>query len=199
MNRIKQVSLALATAGMLASGVAQAGLESRAGGTMLYDNVLKITWLADANYAKTSGYDADGRMNWSVANSWAANLLYGGYDDWRLPTGSGPCAAGSPCAHSEMGHMYFSNNLALVTNLQSDVYWSGTAYAPVPGVLAWQFDNYFGVQSVNSQTRESYAWAVRPGDVAAPIPEPETCAMLLAGLGLLGVVAKRRRRFFGAS
>ena len=98
-----------------------------------------------------------------------------------------------------MGHMYFSNNLALVTNLQSDVYWSGTAYAPVPGVLAWQFDNYFGVQSVNSQTRESYAWAVRPGDVAAPIPEPETCAMLLAGLGLLGVVAKRRRRFFGAS
>lgn len=29
-------------------------------------------------------------------------------------------------------------------------------------------------------------------DVAAPIPEPETWAMLLAGLGLLGVAARRR-------
>ena len=29
-----------------------------------YDTALNITWLADANYAKTSGYDADGLMNW---------------------------------------------------------------------------------------------------------------------------------------
>ena len=28
----------------------------------------------------------------------------------------------------------------------------------------------------------------------APVPEPETYAMLLAGLGLIGFVAKRRRR-----
>jgi hypothetical protein len=30
--------------------------------------------------------------------------------------------------------------------------------------------------------------------VAAPIPEPETYAMLLAGLGLLSLVARRRRK-----
>jgi hypothetical protein len=30
--------------------------------------------------------------------------------------------------------------------------------------------------------------------VAAPIPEPETYAMMLAGLGLLGVVARRRKQ-----
>jgi hypothetical protein len=30
--------------------------------------------------------------------------------------------------------------------------------------------------------------------VSVPVPEPETYAMLLAGLGLLGAVAKRRRR-----
>jgi uncharacterized protein YcgI (DUF1989 family) len=30
--------------------------------------------------------------------------------------------------------------------------------------------------------------------IESPVPEPETYAMLLAGLGLIGFVAKRRRR-----
>lgn len=51
-----------------------------------YDTVLDITWLADANYAQTSGFDADGRMSWSVAGNWATSHTYGGYDTWRLPT-----------------------------------------------------------------------------------------------------------------
>jgi hypothetical protein len=55
------------------------------GGGMIYSTDLNITWLKDANYAKTSGYDADGRMTWDEAMIWAENLSYGGYDDWRLP------------------------------------------------------------------------------------------------------------------
>lgn len=31
-------------------------------------------------------------------------------------------------------------------------------------------------------------------NVAAPVPEPETYAMMLAGLGLLGIVARRRKQ-----
>ncbi len=62
---------------------AQAALVDRGGG-MLYDTVLNVTWLQDANYAKTSGYDADGRMTWSQANTWANNLSYGGFSGWRL-------------------------------------------------------------------------------------------------------------------
>lgn len=53
---------------------------------MIYDDVLKITWLKDANYARTSGYDSDGRMSWDEANTWVSTLTYGGYKDWRLPT-----------------------------------------------------------------------------------------------------------------
>ena len=34
--------------------------------------------------------------------------------------------------------------------------------------------------------------------VAAPVPEPETYAMMLAGLGLLGVVARRRKQKLNA-
>ena len=32
------------------------------GNGMIYDTDLDITWLQNANYAKTSGYDSDGRM-----------------------------------------------------------------------------------------------------------------------------------------
>ena len=126
--------------------------------------------------------------------------------------GTGPCD-GYNCTSSAMGHMFYNNlgataansvltgtdtaNLALFTNLQSDVYWSGTVYAPDLD-LAWIFLTWNGDQYYDVQSLEFYAWAVRDGDVAA-IPEPETYAMLLAGLGLLGGVAKWRRRSFGAS
>ena len=229
MNGFKEVSLALATAGVLASSMAQAALEDRGGG-LIYDNVLDITWLKDANYAATQfvatvgaqGY-ADGLMNWTAANDWAANLTFHDSErkvdltGWRLPTalnqdGSGPCA-GYNCTNSEMGHLFYTDGglspdqsittsatlNSYFTNMQSYVYWSGTAYAPNPANLAWNFGTGVGYQNGGGQLNEFYAWAVRPGDVAAPIPEPETYAMLLAGLGLLGVVAKRRRRSFGAS
>jgi hypothetical protein len=82
---------ALAALGLMLALPVQAGLVDRGGG-LLYDNELNITWLQDANYAKTSGADADGRMTWNVATDWAAGLVYGGYDDWRLaantPVGS---------------------------------------------------------------------------------------------------------------
>ena len=86
----KKLAAILAGANLLASGAAQATLLDRGGG-LIYDDVLNITWLKDANYAKTSGYDDDGRMNWSAANAWAASLSYfdsvRGVDitGWRLP------------------------------------------------------------------------------------------------------------------
>ena len=223
MADFKKMTLALATAGLLSSGAGQAALNDRGGG-LIFDDVLNITWLSDANYAMSSGHDSDGRMTFGAANTWAANLLYHDsvrnvdYTDWRLPTalnqnGTGPCV-GFNCTSSEMGHMFYNNlgatagnsilsgsnaiNLALFTNLQSYVYWSGTVYAPSPALNAWYFGTDIGDQNVTSQYLEFYAWAVRPGDVAA-VPEPETYAMLLAGLGLLGMVAKRRRRSFDAS
>lgn len=72
------------------AGVANGALWDRGGG-LIYDDVLNITWLQDANYARTSGYDDDGRMQWNQAAEWADGLSY--YDsvrgvtwtDWRLP------------------------------------------------------------------------------------------------------------------
>lgn len=57
-----------------------------AGGGMVYDTELDVTWLKDANYAMTSGYDADGLMNWNDSVAWASSLTVGGVNGWRLPT-----------------------------------------------------------------------------------------------------------------
>lgn len=56
------------------------------GGGMIYSTDMDTTWLIDAKYAMTSGYDADGLMTWQEANTWVQNLSYGGFSDWRLPT-----------------------------------------------------------------------------------------------------------------
>ncbi len=113
------------------------------GGGMIYSTDLNVTWLQDANYARTSGYDADGLMNWNEAMAWAGNLVYGGYDDWRLPTfdPSNPSVSDRSPIH-EMGYLYHVElgNVGTLTNTGpfinvvtvapdggiSDWYWTGT-------------------------------------------------------------------------
>lgn len=240
-----RIALTAATllAAALASGSAHAALQGRnMDGNALtfeayYDTVLDITWLADANFAKTSGYDADGAMTWAAANTWADNLSFTNpltnqtYADWRLPTttdtGTAGCDyaySGTDCgynvdpASSEMAHLYFvtlgnqsyytttgavSNayagganpnstldNVGPFINFQSDFYWSGTEYAPAPS-LVWFFYAGYGLQDVNGKTGSLYALAVSPGDIAA-VPEAQTYALMLAGLGLIGWRARRR-------
>jgi hypothetical protein len=233
--RTTLIASSLIAAGLI-SGAAQAALVDRGGG-LIYDTDLNVTWLQDANYAQTSGYDADGRMTWSEATTWAANLSYFDsvrnvtYDDWRLPTttdtGTPGCNfanSGTDCgynvnpASSEMAHLYFTelgnlssytttgvnsgayaggsnpnstlDNTGPFTHYQSNNYWSGTEFAPDPS-SAWLFSTYVGSQYSHGKTSGLYALAVRPGDVAA-VPEAETYALMLAGLGLIGWRARRR-------
>ena len=65
---------------------ARADLLSRANGQAYYDTVLDITWLADANYARTTGYASYGLLNWVDANTFARNATVLGVTGWRLPT-----------------------------------------------------------------------------------------------------------------
>jgi len=63
---------------LLVSIGSNAGLINRGSG-MIYDDVLDITWLQNANLSGSL-------LNWSSSTQWASDLTYGGYDDWRLPT-----------------------------------------------------------------------------------------------------------------
>lgn len=78
---------------------------------LIYDVERDITWLKDANYARTVGRSRDGQLTWNAAMAWVASLTYRGIGGWRLPTalnpdGSGPCT-GNHCDQSEFGHLVF--------------------------------------------------------------------------------------------
>lgn len=125
-QKMQLVGLALAVG---LSGSAQATLMDRGGG-LIYDTDLNVTWMQDANYAQTSGYITNGHMTWDEANTWATNLDYGGYTDWRLPTtnnASTPCTntytySGGTCGFnnpgtSELSHLFYIElgNLAWIS------------------------------------------------------------------------------------
>lgn len=164
------------------------------GGGMIYDTDLNITWLQDANYAKTSGYDANGTMTWYEAMTWASNLIYGGYDNWRLPTSDSNCSFLN-CNGSEMGHLFYDefggtawssiltitdSDLALFINIYPSYYWSGTELLPGTA-LGFSFGD--STQDFQLKVEAFHAWAVRDGDVTS-VPEPST--LLLFGFSLLG-------------
>jgi hypothetical protein len=57
---------------------------------LIYDVERNVTWLKDANYAKTTGRTPDGQLLWDDAMSWIASLEYCGIAGWRLPTALDP-------------------------------------------------------------------------------------------------------------
>jgi len=110
------------------TGGAEAALLSRLGGKAIYDDVANLTWLQDANYAQTSGYDADGRMTWADATLWAGSLNIDGVTGWRLP--AGPWSVGwipGGCCWTtgggEMGNLTRSHFLGAL-------WWLGDSEAP---------------------------------------------------------------------
>jgi len=101
------------------------------------------------------------------------------------------CSNWSATAGNDFSTGTNAANLALFTNVQSLVYWSGTEFAPIP-VAAWGFFTDFGTQNPVDKFNALYAVAVRPGDVAAAVPESQTLALALLALGATMVVRRRR-------
>lgn len=116
--------LTLVAAIVVLPGSAVAELEIRAGGALVYDGRQNLTWLADANYAATTGYDphgvVPGYMDYHTAKSWVTNLQFAGFNDWRLPYTVQPdpsCSVQTPggvstsygCVNSELERMFYIN------------------------------------------------------------------------------------------
>lgn len=166
-----------------------AALFSRLGGLAYYDDVADLTWLADANAARTSGYDANGLMTLDDATTWVAGLSVAGVDGWRLPSTLqndnscsyqyGPEAFGYNCTGSELGNLFYNvlggsasfsittnhnANYNLFSNVQSYYYWSATEFVPITR-YEWNFSTTNGYQKINSKGYSFYSWPVQTGDI----------------------------------
>jgi len=85
---------------------------------------------------------------------------------------------------------YGLKNTGDFKNMQAYVYWIGKGYFTQG--YAWDFYTYDGLQNYTIKSYGGlYAMAVHPGDVAA-VPETQTYAMWLMGLG--GLLLARWRR-----
>lgn len=94
---------------------------------------------------------------------------------------------------------YGLTNTGSFQNLLPNNYWSGTPFSLSATVTAaWFFGMDYGYQNTSTVTDNNLvvprmnALAVRSGDVAS-VPEPETYALMLAGLGWVSAFACRRK------
>ena len=111
------------------------------GNGLIYDDILDISWLKDANLAESntfgvSGIAVDGTMNWYTAFDWIDALNsnnYMGYSTWRMPTltpvdgvsfdytvsydGSTDRGFNNTSTSNELSNLYYSSlgNLGLCT------------------------------------------------------------------------------------
>jgi hypothetical protein len=125
---------AFAAAACMAALQSDAALHDRGGG-LIYDDILNVTWLQDANLASTQrfgipvkgssdtsfvfGIAPNGAMNYATASAWieAMNgISYLGHSDWRLPitlqpdptcSFQGSRSSGVNCTGAEMGSLYY--------------------------------------------------------------------------------------------
>jgi hypothetical protein len=184
------VVVALLVTGLALDNIAQAALIDRGNG-LIYDSTQNITWTADANIG--------GLMDFSTATAWAANLNYGGYNGWVLPTISqlitqfGVNIGYDYNNFDKSVTLSHNINYYLFSNIQyipiispssysgNPYYWSSTEYGLAD---MWIYAPYNATPYNTVKYDKIYSWAVRSGDVTA-VPIPAAIWLFASGLGLL--------------
>lgn len=166
-------------------------------------------------------YTGDGRLTWQSAMNWAGSLTLGGKSDWRLPkaifpdptcsVNNGFASYGSPCKGSELGHLSWDEGVTQATPKGfthawggHDWIWTQTEYDEPgnPGAvyvytLTARVQGGDWADSPTYGKDQIFALAVHDGDVGtaiSPVPEPETYALMLSGLAMLGFIGRRSQR-----
>ena len=182
------------------------------GNQLIYDDYFNVTWYDYSNTADTW----QNQVDWADALS--VTVEDNVYNNWRLPTTAGgeyvggvdgTTTGGLNITSSEMGHLFYTDlenngtydtsgvyqpdyglkNTGDFQNLKDSWYWTGTEYSPNLG-LAWHFVFSNGVQGFNIESRNNYAIAVHPGNIASTantvVPEPISSTLFLVGASVLG-------------
>lgn len=159
---------------------------------------------------------ANGRMTWFAAQAWADYLSFGGYSDWRVPTGQAGCNAGFTCTNSEMASWFAALGgvpnsylmdtpsfpgsttivpgthnayYALLSNVELYGYWTATEQTGFPrGAYSYSTHGY---QASGDKTLQISTLLVRTGDVSA-VPLPSAVWLFGSALAGLGVIGRRK-------
>lgn len=188
-----------------------------------YDTALNITWLANANYAGFA-MNWDEANTWATGLNPYGSIITGWRLPTVTDTGTPGCDyafSGTDCGYNvntatgEMAHMFYTTlgnkayyntsgvgpqtgwgltNTGPFSNVQSNVYWSATEYAP-DTIYAWIVATSSGVQTYGDKPNNNYTWFVHSGDVGAAVSSvPVPAAVWLFGSGLLGLIGVARRK-----
>ena len=172
------------------------------GSGLIYDSDQDITWLSDANFAMTSGYDIDGMMTHSEAKTWVGNLIYAGFSDWRLPSAGESPTSGYYKFDSELGFLFYSiagssaqssmENIEFFSNVANAGYWMNEKNSSNQS-QAWLLHLENGLQASRWVKSNRYAWAVTDGNVALGLNAvPVPAAAFLFSSALLALIFVRR-------
>ena len=171
-------------------------LDAGADGKTVYDPATNVTWLANADLAKTHTFgvvaiDRDGSMAQQTAVSWVAAMnsaAWLGATDWQLPT-SDTCG-GFDCKASLLGELYYnalgySQGKPVVAtpntktggfhDLQPYLYWAcSTTSVPCsgsqPAGSAWSFSFGNGFEGTDLIQNDLYVMVYFP---TTPLPAPK--------------------------
>ena len=160
----------LAATAMLAGATAMANVSGVHGGV-----ISGATGLEDPSQVSQTQY----QFAISFADSAGAPTIY--FDN--LSFGYTTTAGGSIIASQSWpapGVTYISSDQSYIAAVDLRDLTPGTTYT----------NNIWAIDSGN---RFDYTFQVTTASAVTPVPEPETYAMLLAGLGLVGAVARRRQ------
>jgi PEP-CTERM motif len=184
-----------------------------------YDTSLNITWLSNVAsnplpwgdaVALVSGLEVGGNRSWRLPSM--VDLGQAGCATWA--------AIGSDCGYnvdsstSEIAHLFYKTlgNLAYDSpdgganpnwgvsvnsgpfqDLIPHHFWFGLEVTDEPRV-AWKFDTNTGEQNIVDKRFSQFVLAVHDGDVGVltTVPEPESWALAVVGLGIAGLAVRRR-------
>ena len=161
---------------------------------------VSIHWEVDGYF--DDGGRVDGGFNFDPDTDSFSNItLYttrsenvGGGVSWNYSTAHGGFIMGSADDHFgffDVVHLDSVHSVFYVLEF--------SGFDPRQPGLIWYIDDFSETENHTSDTeghaivRSSYL-GIADGTLTSPIPEPETYAMLLSGLGLLGFLAKRRKK-----
>lgn len=121
--------------------------------------------------------------------AWADALVLGGSDSWRLPTITEFLSLGTTYAQ------WYSGLFPLLGYQTHPGPYVSTDMYTLGGPECFNFSEKFPTGPcgyLSYSVQGGYAVAVR--DLAAPVPEPSTYALMVFGLGSIVCAARRRRR-----